>query len=95
MKALTGLDERDRATRRPQKLSELRALVTDPLSRDPGTADASLTGVLDTLNNKAEDILRALRAANSIDGLSVKRRHDGADSTRRSRPRHATNSEAE
>ena len=73
MKALTDLDERDRATRRAQKLSELRALVTDPLSTDPGTAVASLTRILDTLRTKAEDILGALTAANSIDGVTVKR----------------------
>jgi hypothetical protein len=53
MKALTGLDERDRATRRPQKLSELQDLVTESLSTDPGNAKASLTRVLDTL--KSED----------------------------------------
>jgi WD40 repeat protein len=53
MKALTDLDERDRATRRPQKLSELRDLVTDSLGTDPEVAKASLTRALDTL--KAED----------------------------------------
>ena len=53
MKALTDLDERDRATRRPQKLSELRALVTDSLGVDPEVAEASLSRALDTL--KTED----------------------------------------
>ena len=53
MKALTDLDERNRATRRPQKLSELRALVTDSLGEDPEVAEASLSRALDTL--KTED----------------------------------------
>ena len=53
MKALTYLDERDRATRRTQKLSELRDLLTDPPSTDPDIVQASLARVLDAL--KTED----------------------------------------
>ena len=53
MKALTDVDEHDRATRRPQKHSELRALVNDSLSTDPAIAEASLDRALEAL--KIED----------------------------------------
>jgi hypothetical protein len=53
MKALTDLDERDRATRRPQKRSELIALVRDIKPFDASSAGAALDRVLGLL--KAED----------------------------------------
>ena len=53
MKALTDLDVRDRATRRPQKRSELIALLLDGGFADRAAAEASLGRVLASL--KAED----------------------------------------
>jgi WD40 repeat protein len=47
MKALTGIDEHDRVTRRPQKRSELLSLLSDGWER--AAADASLARVLDAL----------------------------------------------
>ena len=53
MKALTDLDVRDRATRRPQQQSELTALLLDRGFADWRAAEASLERVLAAL--KAED----------------------------------------
>jgi WD40 repeat protein len=53
MKALTDLDVRDRATRRPQRRSELVALLLDRGFADRRGAEASLDRVLASL--KAED----------------------------------------
>jgi WD40 repeat protein len=53
MKALTDLDVRDRATRRPQRRSELIALLPDGGFPDRRAAEASLERVLASL--KAED----------------------------------------
>jgi hypothetical protein len=53
MKALTDLDERDRATRRPQQHSQLLALLADTPGIDARVAETSLLRVLDIL--KAED----------------------------------------
>jgi hypothetical protein len=56
MKALTDLDERNRATRRPQKRSELLALVSERLTTAPAaTATATAAASLDR-------VLAALRA---------------------------------
>jgi hypothetical protein len=53
MKALTDLDVRDRATRRPQRRSELIALLRDRGFTDQHAAEASLKRVLASL--EAED----------------------------------------
>ena len=53
MKALTDLDLRDRATRRPQRRSELISLLLDRGYADRRAAEASLKRVLASLN--AED----------------------------------------
>jgi len=53
MKALTDLDERNRATRHPRKRSELLALVSEQVPSTPVLAAASLERVLDAL--RAED----------------------------------------
>jgi hypothetical protein len=53
MKALTDLDVRDRATRRPQRRSELIALLRDRGFTDQRAAEASLERVLASL--EAED----------------------------------------
>jgi tetratricopeptide (TPR) repeat protein len=53
MKALTDLDERNRATRHPRKRSELLALVSEQVSSTYVLAAASLERVLDAL--RAED----------------------------------------
>ncbi|WP_430232255.1 AAA family ATPase [Nitrosomonas communis] len=46
MKAITQLDEQDRATRRPQQYSALLALITERLDDEPDRAKASLDRVL-------------------------------------------------
>jgi WD40 repeat protein len=53
MKALTDLDERARASRHRQKLSELQALVVDSLNVSAEEGRTSLARVLDTM--KSED----------------------------------------
>ncbi|MCO6426978.1 MAG: WD40 repeat domain-containing protein, partial [Nitrosomonas communis] len=46
MKAITQLDEQDRATRRPQQYGALLALITERLNDQPDRAKASLNRVL-------------------------------------------------
>jgi tetratricopeptide (TPR) repeat protein len=59
MKALTDLDERNRATRRPQKRSELLALVSERMATAPGaTASVSLDRVLASLRAEDTSFLR-------------------------------------
>jgi tetratricopeptide (TPR) repeat protein len=59
MKALTDLDERKRATRRPQKRSELLAVVSERMATVPGaTASVSLDRVLASFRAEDTSFLR-------------------------------------
>jgi tetratricopeptide (TPR) repeat protein len=58
MKALTDLDMRDRATRRPQKRSELLTLLKGPVFTDEAAAEASLDRVLKALTDEDTSFLQ-------------------------------------
>jgi WD40 repeat protein len=58
MKALTDLDERGRASRHRQKLSELQALIVDSLKVSSEEGRTSLSRVLDTMRSEDTSFLQ-------------------------------------